>query len=546
MANVFDQFDQTPQQAGGNLFDQFDAPKQADPQIGNPQELTFAEKYIAPLLPDALGNLAGGNVRGSTVGRVAQGLADPGVAIVQGAGNLIGQGDAVNQAVKDEEAKYQAARAQAGSTGFDPARLAGNVAMTSLIGAAAPSVAVGGPVTQGAAAGVGYGLLQPVTDGGNYFAEKGKQAAIGGVAGVGTSLLGSLLARVVSPNASTNADVQLLRSEGVNPTIGQTLGGPFKAMEEKATSLDPTGAIRGAQGRALTGFNKAALNRTVAPIGSAVDDIGNAGYLQAKGALSGAYQDAAGMVNHVNFDTPEFNGALGQLTDMAQGLTDPMAKKFDTTLTQTVLRKMSPNGSIAGVDLKAVDSELGQIASSYSKSSAASERELGSAVKQLQTVIRQQVASSDPEYAAAQAAADSGWRNLIAVRGATKAAINNGGVFTPGQLNMSARTVGGNAGVGGNAPMQDLATAAQNVIGNKVPNSGTVDRLTTVAALLHPMAYAPAAVGAMGVYSRPVQNALTALVAKRPEMAPVVANYLRQLVLPATAATVPMLEQGLR
>jgi endonuclease-3 len=46
--NPFDQFD-APQ--GGNPFDRFSAPaQQADPKIGQPQDLTFAERYIAPIL----------------------------------------------------------------------------------------------------------------------------------------------------------------------------------------------------------------------------------------------------------------------------------------------------------------------------------------------------------------------------------------------------------------------------------------------------------------------------------------------------------------
>ena len=75
--------DLIPQQGqAGVSFDDL-IPKQS-------QELTWAEKNIAPMLPEWLGNLAGGNVRGSAVGRTAMGMADPGVALAQLAVNAYG------------------------------------------------------------------------------------------------------------------------------------------------------------------------------------------------------------------------------------------------------------------------------------------------------------------------------------------------------------------------------------------------------------------------------------------------------------------------
>lgn len=558
MSNPFDQFDQAPAQASGNPFDQFDqqAPQQADPQLGNPQQLTFAEKYIAPILDKTgLGNLVGGNVRGSAVGRVAQGLADPGVAIAQGVGNLVGQGDAVNQAVQNEEQQYQAARAQAGSTGFDPARLAGNIGMTSFIGAVAPGSLPEqlGSFGKGVVAGAGYGLLQPVTDGGNYFAQKGKQAAVGGATGGATSLLGSLLARVVSPKASVNPDLQLLQNEGVSPTVGQALGGWANTAEQKLQSLPIVGdAIGNARRVARADFNQAAINRAVAPIGETVKGSGQAAVAEAGNKLSQAYDDALAGVTHVNFDTPEFNQSLGQLQQMATGLTDPMQKKFNDTLSQVVLRKMSPNGSILGPDLKAVDSELGQMASRYSRSSVASEQELGDALLQLKSNLMGQVKQAYPQVADALNAADTGWANLVRVERAATGAVNSGGVFTPAQLGTAVRgadqSVRDRATARGAALMQDLASAGQRVIGNNVPDSGTVGRAIMGAGILGSSALVNPAiplglVGGAAAYTRPIQNALVALVAKRPDMAPVVANYLRQLTVPASAVTVPMLEQ---
>ena len=100
--------------------------------LGAPEELSTLEK-LAAKLPEWMAG-TGGGVRGSAVGRLAMGAADPGVAIVQAAANLVGAGDTVNKGISDTEAKYQAARGAEGSTGFDPLRAAGGVAITAPLG----------------------------------------------------------------------------------------------------------------------------------------------------------------------------------------------------------------------------------------------------------------------------------------------------------------------------------------------------------------------------------------------------------------------------
>src|SRR4051812_14922156 len=120
MAGPWEDF--APQQQSGP-WDEYAVKK--DPKVGKPEELSFAERYIAPLIDKTgLGDVAGGNVRGSAVGRLAMGAAAPGVAVAQLAANALSPLDnslasRVNQGISDTEKQYQDARAQAGSTGFD-------------------------------------------------------------------------------------------------------------------------------------------------------------------------------------------------------------------------------------------------------------------------------------------------------------------------------------------------------------------------------------------------------------------------------------------
>lgn len=96
----------------------------------------------------------------------------------------------------------------------------------------------------------------------------------------------------------------------------------------------------------------------------------------------------------------------------------------------------------------------------------------------------------------------------------------------------------------GRALMQDLSGAAKDVVSSKFPNSGTFDRAImgglVLGAPLAPHVTLPVlgglAAGA-GLYSQPVQNALVALLTKRPEMAPKIAELINKSTAPAIAAT---------
>jgi hypothetical protein len=154
----------------------------------------------------------------------------------------------------------------------------------------------------------------------------------------------------------------------------------------------------------------------------------------------------------------------------------------------------------------------------------------------MQMLLRQQVQRSNPHVAEKLSKADAGWANLVRVEGAAKAAHNSDGMFTPAQLNQAIRSaddsVRGRAVSRGEALMQDLGRAGQNVIGNKIPNSFTTDRAlmaggTMGAGFLHPAIPAGLLAGA-GMYSKPVQGLLGSAVASRPQGAQAVADALNK------------------
>src|SRR5574341_130401 len=308
--------------------------------------------------------------------------------------------------------------------------------------------------------GAGTSLLNPVKQSEDSGTEKVEQAGIGALGGgLAPAVIGGV-ARVISPRASTNPQLALLRQEGVAPTVGQALGGRLGALEEKATSLPIMGdVIATARARALEQFNNAAINRAVAPIGKKVTSTGQEGIKEAGDLLTQAYDDALSQVKHVQFDQ-QFSGSLTQLRGMAQNLVPEMRNKFNTKLRDVLGGRTSPAGAMLGETYKKVDSEIGGLAARYAKSTTASEQEIGDEFKQLQALLRDQMVRSNPQAAQALRSADEGWANLVRLEGAARAAQNAEGVFTPGQLNAAIRaadsSVRKRAVSRGEALMQDL------------------------------------------------------------------------------------------
>lgn len=444
----------------------------------------------------------------------------------------------VQQQTVEREAAYQAQRGP--DQGFDGYRLLGNVASPVNIGLglAAPTAAtLGGRMAASAVTGASAGALSPVTEG-DFATEKAKQVLLGGVTGGVTPAIGAGVGRVISPKASVSPEVALLKQEGVKSmTLGQVLGGRMNAAEEKLQSLPIVGdAIAKARTRALEDFNKAAINRATAPIGVKVDGVGQKAVAEAGDAIADAYDAALGSIKTVKFDG-KFAQDFRQLKNMAQSLTPDMRNKFNKATRDVIGGRTSQVGGMTAETMKKVDSELGQMAARFGRSSVASEQELADALKQAQALLREQVARSSPQASKALKAADKAYANLVRVEGAAKAAKNNDGLFTPAQLNQAIQTADNSvrkrAVSRGTALMQDLGSAGQSVIGNRVPNSGTFDRAALgIGAMgggymLDPLIPMGLGAGALA-YTPWLQRLLTASASSRPASAKAVAELLNK------------------
>jgi len=465
-----------------------------------------------------------------------------------------GERERVEGINKKGEEEYQAARQFKEVP--DVARGVGNVVATAPLAAAAPGAAAPGLVARmgaGLIGGAEAGALQPVfnTENDDFWAQKGVQTGTGAVGGAVAPAVVSGVARVVSPIASkATSQARQLMDAGVTPTPGQILGGGANRVEEAAQSIPVIGdAIKSARGRAVQDFNRAAVDQALQPIGEKLapgTPLGREAVAEMHDKIGAAYDKLLPQLK-VQADQ-QWVGNMRNLLQGAQGLTPDMSKKFENTVQNVILRKMSPAGGMTGESFKEVESELGKLAKDYSTSALASEKELGGAFRQAQAEMRDLLVRSNPTHAAELKNINQAFGNALRVEGAAGRIGSDQGVFTPAQMLSSVRQLDPSMRKGafarGEAPMQDLAEAGKAVLGNKVPDSGTPFRSMAVAAptlagmyLASPAAAIGTGIGGAGVvgaYSRPGQSLLASLLASRPSGMGDVADLLRRATPVAT------------
>lgn len=472
----------------------------------------------------------------SALGRFGHGMMDPvnglGQMMVHGAeyvspnGIFKGASNYMDTDLANQEQNYQASRTASGSTGMDLARLGGSVLSTAPVAAVLPGVGatgtmarIGGGLLQGGV----QGSLQPVTGGpGDFATQKGTQtalgAAVGGVANPLTGLAGDIIAPKVA------AQVQALMKSGITPTPGQILGGAWKTAEEKASSIPVLGdVIKTGQGRALDDFNRAALNRALAPIGQKTTQIGRDGIEDVGTKLSAAYNTVL-----PNLSLKLDDGVAQGIQDAASSLPNTQQKAFDDIMSKQ-FEKFGTTGTMDGTQLKGFESELGQQGKGYMGDASFDNRQLGDAILRAQNAVRDNLAQQNPQFAPQLQAINQGYANFARVRGAASA-VKEDGPFTPNQLATAIRQQDKTAGKGafarGDALMQDLSDPAVGILANKYPDSGTAGRAMAAmlgGTILHGGVSPATALGTAAV-SLPYMNSgaqklAAALLTKRPGFA---------------------------
>lgn len=336
-------------------------------------------------------------------------------------------------------------------------------------GAAVARAAVTGAATGGTA---GAALADP--------GSRGSGAALGAVTGAG---LGAGIQKVGNALAAPFVETaqRRLSREGVDLTPGQMVGGLGKRVEDVLTSLPITGgAINAARGRGVQDLNIAAANRSLAPIGTKLDDGVAAGHeaLQAATKKISDHYNAALDPVQVSPDE-DFVSAAHDV--ISRPNLSASVKSDLTDIVHDIADRFKPGTT--GRDWKAIDADLGAQIRSADNGSATdpTKIKLKEGLQNIQTAMRGVLERQAPEAATKVKQADEATANLVRLRQAAQSIGSDAdGVVTPAQLRSATRATDTSSGnrqfATGNALMQDLANDAVKVLPNKVPDSGTAIR----------------------------------------------------------------------
>lgn len=431
----------------------------------------------------------------------------------------------LNELVRQQEAQYNAPE------GIDVARIAGNVLspVNALPAMKLRSAATGlGRVAQGAGLGAAAGLMNPVTSE-DYGKALAQNVGLGAAAGGALSGLLSGVSRVISPKASTNPDVAMMRQLGVDVTPGQAMGGAASQLEQKLTSVPVMGdLIANRRQTALEQFNTSMFNKAGQPIGFKTDKKGFEALADLDTAVSQAYKKAVDATPSVRVDT-SFLERADNLSRMAEDVADLGATKqaLDKQIAK-LWSQVSKADQILPDTWKQMDAKLGDAARSTKN------MDYKNALRQLQVEWRDMAARSNPEQRGLFKQADAAYSNLVRLEKASDSALKAEGVFTPNQLGRAAQRMAPSKTQKrqGTAPFLAEAQAAERVLGNTVPNSGTFDRALAGGGLaglaaVNPLSLLAPAVGA-AMYTSPINKLLTQSIVSRSPFAEPLAKSIGQ------------------
>lgn len=372
--------------------------------------------------------------------------------------------------------------------------LAGNVAGVAMLGG------VGGLATKGSRLGA-WLAANPIKAGaltdslyggiyGNNEADPGNRTIgtlTGAAAGGAGSAIGSGLGRVAGKAISGVVDPtrRYLADRGVPMTLGQLTGGIPQRVENRIAGLPVVGDLLKNRYRdAFEKANRAAFNEAGDSIGAGVNATGSAGINKLRDAASGAYDNSTAGVT-----VPIDDIAVGGLTSafqMGKSLPPDLRTRFATAISNRV-RPAAGDGSLTGdAYQQAIRALKGYKAEAPKPGFEQDYRDALSGVQDALTGTMMR--NGGAKTVEGLNNANRTWANLKVLQNAVSAAKNGsasgkGEIFTGAQLNNAAERSARRAGMQGtdSRPFYKIGNAMNDVLGDKIPDSGTAGRLVTAA-----------------------------------------------------------------
>jgi hypothetical protein len=463
----------------------------------------------------------------------------------------------IDEMAKAEEQSYQAQREKEGESGFDVARLGGNILNPASLVPAARVAQLArarglSNVGQAAAAGAVGGAMQPVVGEGTFGEQKTEQVVLGGVTGpVGEKVVAGA-GRVLNPLVSKAE--KTMRDLGITPTTGQTLGGQFKTLEEFAENIPLVGqSIQNAKQRVLFDFNKSTINKALAKasdptkqdkLSLPADVIGRDAIEYASKTVSDKYDDVLSKISF-DLDFATTSDILSSLSK-AKGLDANQRQKVSETLNNIVFGKFSGQ-KLDGKTYKGIESDLRQKASDYVNSANASEKEIGYALSDVLGVLKKELYFQNPKQTPTLRRVDAAFSDLSVINVAAANSGAKSGVFTPQQFATAVRqqdpTRRKSSFAKGKAKGQDISDAALEVIGDTTGASQTGRIALGIGGgyglFSEPVIGTASALGVPVAYSQGGQAAIDMLLRQRPELLQRVGGMLSQQSAPLGSVVAP-------
>lgn len=334
-----------------------------------------------------------------------------------------------------------------------------------------PSMLSANPLVMAAMGGLEYGTPT----------ERGLRAGLGFAGGKAGEYVGQGIAKLAGPRVAATGE-QAANKWDIPISRGQaTQSKPAQIVESVVRNLPGgAGVMAKADDATFGAFNRAVARTFGEDATQLTPELMGA----AKARAGGQIGEIAGR-NSMKFDEPVFNDLL-RVQERARNELVPEQAAIITRLTNNIVRDVNPEGEIAGKLYKAYDSQLGKMAK---QNQGTLSDVIGDLRSSLRTHMDRNISAADKDK---WAVARRQYLNLQTVADAAK---NTGdGSLSPARLLQAVNASQKNAKFGAGNDLAELAQWAKKTLPDKVPNSGTAQRLFYQKLLSNPLG----ALGAAG------------------------------------------------
>jgi hypothetical protein len=352
--------------------------------------------------------------------------------------------------------------------------------------------------------------------------------------------------------STASGPVRTLMENGVQLTPGQLNPKYAKRLEEAAKSIPILGSfIRSAEARTLDSFNVATVNKALALIGAKADaKTGREAIQSGQKILSNAYSNMLNKIPALHQDK-EFDASINNLKSMAAELPSGISDRFNAILNNRVIKRFGDLKTMDGQTFKGVESELTNIAMQSKSSPDAAERQLGYAIDEVKSSLRDALGRQYPMLAENLSGINHAYSRFADIERAAGTRATASSRFTPSDLlraiKRGDKSPRDRQFAAGNRELQNWGEDAFSVIGNTLSDSGTAERRAVWDVAGGGAAYyadprmLTTMLGGSALYTAPGQAAVNAIVRGTPRKADILSSTGK--AMPVAAGVPSIVEQ---